>query len=116
MTETEFRAHLAAQGYGEAEEILRATLATQESTLPAGHSQIQVTKSYLGEGLAGLERYAEAEGFLQAADARYLELVGPDHEAARGTARALVSLYEAWGRPDEADRYRPRTEDTPSEG
>ena len=35
-----------------------------------------------------------------------LAAYGPDNPRTAGTASSLVSLYEAWGRPSEAARYR----------
>ncbi|MBV6522449.1 MAG: Serine/threonine-protein kinase PknD [Gemmatimonadaceae bacterium] len=53
-------------------------------------------------------RYAEAEPLLLESEAR-LAAIGPSVASEREAAmKWLVDLYEAWGRPDEAQRWRSR--------
>ena len=58
------------------------------------------------DALIALDRHDEAEAVLRA---QYDELVAADGasgDQAQATAQRLVALYDAWGRPSEADRYR----------
>lgn len=63
-------------------------------------SETQRTRNRLGAVLVALERYEDAEAVLLAAYA-----AAPD-ETRSFTSQELVELYDAWGRPDEAGRYR----------
>jgi hypothetical protein len=53
-----------------------------------------------------LSEFAEAETLLLAANGRLAAALGPAHERTREARARLVALYEAWGRPREADRFR----------
>jgi tetratricopeptide (TPR) repeat protein/predicted Ser/Thr protein kinase len=59
-----------------------------------------------GACLARTSRFEEAEEHLRAAHAALTAEVKPDPDVLQRVVRRLVSLYEAWGRPDEAARYR----------
>ena len=50
--------------------------------------------------------YEEAEPLLIGAHESHVAAYGSDNPRTAGTARSLVSLYEAWGRPAEAVRFR----------
>jgi tetratricopeptide (TPR) repeat protein len=68
------------------------------------------TRSQLGRAAAGLKRYAEAESLLLEAHggllARKDSIPGRHAHAIGDTARALANLYDAWGKPEQATRWR----------
>ena len=90
----------------EAEPAAREALVIFKKALPGGHPYIAETESVLGGCLSLAERYEEAEGLLLAS---YPVLKARTGERSLETLRALeriVHLYELWGKPDQAARYR----------
>ena len=70
------------------------------------YSYAAIARSMLGVCLTELTRYAEAEvDLLEALSALELEY-GVDHTRTRTTRERLVTLYEAWDRPNRAALYR----------
>ena len=53
-----------------------------------------------------LHRYSDAEPSDLAANQSYLTSLGADHRDTQGTAKLLVELYEAWGKPSKAAEWR----------
>ena len=89
-----------------AEPLAREAVAIRERDLPAGFWTIDTAKSSLGGVLTALGRYSDAEPLLVAAYGnldRKLGLRAPDSQSARDR---LVRLYEAWGKPRQAQSYR----------
>ena len=87
----------------EAERAARRALTIQEAALAPDHPNAISTRGTLGYILLDDGRYSEAERFLLRAfeDARTTDSAGADQAQER-----LASLYEAWGRPADAERYR----------
>ena len=106
------------KAWPDAEPILRECLAIRMAKEPDDWRTFN-TKSMLGEALLGQKRYDEAEPLL--ADA----LDGLTKRAAvippQGKVRfveaadRVISLYESWGKHDEAARWRVRLGITPSD-
>ncbi len=90
----------------EAEAELRTALAIAERAFPADSPSLGGYQQALGNVLVRQGGYAEAEPLLLAAHQSHSAAYGPDNPRTAGTASSLVSLYEAWGRPAEAARYR----------
>ncbi len=67
------------------------------------------SRSHYGACLTQLERYEEAEAALQAAYQVLLAERGDEHKWTLRVGDRLADLYEAWGKPDKADEYRPRS-------
>jgi tetratricopeptide (TPR) repeat protein len=61
-----------------------------------------------GSALAALGRYPEAEEHLLAAFERQRGELGEGHAQSQSTVKALVELYEAWGRDSDAVTWRGR--------
>jgi serine/threonine-protein kinase len=84
---------------------LRAAQQLFEETLPM-HWVLGEVKWQLGLCLAETGSLAEAEPLILAG----IEIVenqwGPEHKSTGGARAAAVRLYEAWGKPAEADKYR----------
>ncbi len=109
---------LAQKRYAEAEPVLRDCLAVRRAKQP-GTADVFWTQSLLGAALLGQQKYADAEplllqayeGLSQSAkspEQRHHGLATPGHLA---TARErLVQLYDAWGQPAEAAKWRQAAE------
>lgn len=94
---------LVAQGrFDEAYEHAGAARQMLVSALPDGHWRTALAASAEGAALAGLHRYAEAEALLVDSytvlsnDARAMKALVDE------AGERLVSLYEAWGKPEKA--------------
>jgi tetratricopeptide (TPR) repeat protein/tRNA A-37 threonylcarbamoyl transferase component Bud32 len=90
----------------EAESQLRAALAVAERAYPAESPGLAGYRGGLGTVLVMRGRYREAEPLLLEAYQVQLEAGGAEDQRTIQAADALVELYDAWGRPAEADRYR----------
>jgi len=91
-----------------AEPMLRHALQVRQRTLSEDDLRIGQTKSILGGVLTRLARYDEAEPLLVDAQRILKDASAPGEEGqeARANLTRLVALYEAWGRPEQAARYR----------
>jgi hypothetical protein len=64
------------------------------------------SECWYGASLAGQRRYAEAERHLLDAEKGLREARSTPRRYYRQAVERLVKLYEAWGKPDEAARWR----------
>jgi len=87
-------------------EVLAATVADAEQVLPADNWRLAVFRQHQGIVLRKLRRFEEAETALQAARAVLEKALGTDNERTRFNWAEFAALYEAWGRPDEAAKWR----------
>jgi hypothetical protein len=75
--------------------------------LPDGHWRTAVAANTEGAALAGLRRFAEAEGLL----VESYTVLSNDASAipmfVNQASERLVSLYEAWGKPEKAAEILP---------
>jgi len=89
-----------------AETPAREALAIRQERLPAGHADVLVSAALLGRALMCQARYAEAESALL----NTWISAGPPEPSAeephKQLAQALAELYQRWGRPDRAARWR----------
>ena len=88
----------------EAEPLLQQALAIRQQAFPEGHGETAEVKSVLGICLTRLKRYPEAEQLLLEGFAG-LEPRSKRDRYRRKTLKALVLLYEAWGKPSDAAHY-----------
>lgn len=100
---------MAQQRPAEALPLLEEGLRIWETSLPATHWATAYLRGVTGACLTQLQRYPEAEILLQQALAALLEAVGAENSYTKTTAGHLVTLYEAWGKPAEGERYRTYT-------
>jgi tetratricopeptide (TPR) repeat protein len=93
-----------------AEPILRECLALREKHLRPTNWAVANARSMLGAALAGQKRYEEAEPLLVAGydgmTAPWAELIPPARGNVELAAQRLVDLYTAWGKPEEAAKWR----------
>ena len=90
----------------EAEGCLRAVLEKLVQVYPQDHPGVANTRGALGECLIRRERYPEAEPLLLDSQRVFETKMGPADPRTQNAKTRLVQLYEAWGKPDEAARYR----------
>ena len=90
----------------EAEPILRDVLDARERVLPGTHRHIGVSRSLLARLHMLREEYDEAEPLAMSAYKQLVASLGPDHPYTRTARQQCATLYEEWGRPDEAARWR----------
>ncbi len=98
---------LLAQGQpAKAEPLLRLALQTRRRVYTANDYRIGAIESLLGDALTQLKRFGEAEPLLLHAHATLRRIPGVQGRDARDNVKRLMALYDAWGRPQDADRYR----------
>jgi tetratricopeptide (TPR) repeat protein/tRNA A-37 threonylcarbamoyl transferase component Bud32 len=90
----------------EAEAELRAAVAIAERVYPENSAGRAAYDLPLGNLLAERGRFADAEPLVRSAHAAFLATEGSDGPRTTEAAAWLVKLYDAWGRPDDAARYR----------
>lgn len=90
----------------ELESIRRWRLETTLAENGAEDFDTGCLRGELGDCLTRMARYAEAEEQLLEAHRVLDATVGADHMRTIRAVRALVDLYEAWGKPEKATRWR----------
>jgi tetratricopeptide (TPR) repeat protein len=90
----------------EAESKLRDALQIGTRAFPKGHYYIAITEGALGECLTTQKRHADAESLLLRSYAVMKSSLGQQDPRTAEAIGRLVTLYEAWGKPDDAGRYR----------
>jgi hypothetical protein len=97
--------------WAEAEPVLRECLGSREKSQPDEWSTFN-TRSTLGGSLLGQKKYAEAEPLIvsgyEGMKAREARIPPPGRPRFTDAAERVVKLYEAWGKKDEAARWRAR--------
>ncbi len=88
----------------EAGALLDEALAIRQALLPEGHWGLAEVQEAQGARLAALGRFEEAEPLLRESYQVLAASGGP--RLTRRALRDLARLYEAWGRPAQAARYR----------
>jgi tetratricopeptide (TPR) repeat protein len=101
--------HLKQKRYTEAESLFRECLAIREKK-ESGKWQYFATHRGLGESLLGQKKYAEAEKHLvqgyEGLKEREATIPRLDRSSVTEALEQIVELYEAWGKPDEATKWR----------
>ena len=91
----------------QAEQLLRACLSLRQKELPARHWWLVAeTRSLLGQVVSERGRKPAAERMLLDAYAALSEDANAPGGLRRLTRERIIALYESWGRPDEAQRWR----------
>ena len=90
----------------EAELLLRGSLADLQLRMPAGAWQIANAQSLVGALLTARARYEEAERLLTSAHDALLADQGSNSRLTSDARKRVADLYEAWGKPAEAARWR----------
>jgi len=87
-------------------ELLSGALAGFKQTLPEGHWIIGTAGVNLAEPLISLKRWEQAEGVLLESNSILEQALGSAHPRAGHCRAALVRVYEGWGKPDQAERWK----------
>jgi tetratricopeptide (TPR) repeat protein len=99
--------------YAEAEPVARDCLALRAKNRPDAWATFY-TRSLLGGALLGQQKYADAEPLLVQGYAGMKERAAQTPEAFKDRPMQvlewLVQLYDAWGKPDEAAKWRKELE------
>jgi len=95
--------------YVNAEPLLRQDLLQHEKYVPNLWSRFR-SESLLGDSLLGLKRFDEAKPFLiggyKGLKQRAAEIPAPLKHHLTEAGERVVRLYEEWGKPDEAAKWR----------
>jgi tetratricopeptide (TPR) repeat protein len=100
------------QKYADAEPVLRESLDILQKNHPETWERFRA-QSLLGAALLGRQKYAEAEPHLVQGYQGMNKLEKSQGHKPHGPSKALerlVQLYTAWGRPDEAAKWRKELE------
>ena len=92
--------------FDEAERYHSEALNGLEASLDADHWRIAIARVHYGQCLLAMKRFEEAEAMLLAGHRGLAASLGEDHSRVANAARLLVELYEAQGRPADADPFR----------
>jgi tetratricopeptide (TPR) repeat protein len=92
--------------FAEAESYARRAYDLARAVLAPNHVDVIRPQRILGACLIQLRRFADAEPVLLDAHRKLLDGWGADSPFTRSSASVLVRMYELWGRPADADRYR----------
>jgi hypothetical protein len=105
---------LDAKLYAEAEPLLREAVSLREKRAPDAW-EAHVARSLLGGALLGRQKYADAEPLLLSGYAGLKQTSTRvssrvNARLLRETLERLVQLYDNWGNPDEAAKWRKELE------
>jgi tetratricopeptide (TPR) repeat protein len=89
-----------------AEEQLRACLAAGRERLAPRHWLRGLVEALLGDCLAAQQKYADAEPLVLSGYETLRNAADAPAEQVREAHARVVALYKAWGRPDEAGRWK----------
>jgi hypothetical protein len=89
-----------------AERWLRESLAVRRANLPPGHFLVASSESILGDLLRMRKQYPRAEAMLVGAERALVATRGERAPIVADARKRLVDLYDAWGRPEDAARWR----------
>jgi tetratricopeptide (TPR) repeat protein len=92
--------------YDQSENLQRQAIAVHQKSLKPDHWMIHRNRRELGACLIKLKRYGEAEEELLTAHAGLKAALGNQHERTQRAVSLLVELYEAWGKPGQAEPFR----------
>lgn len=90
----------------EAEGLVREAVETSRRTMGPDAWRPSYYALALAEAMIAQAQFELAERELHAAREKLTAALGADHEYARSARRLLVRLYDAWGRGDEARKWR----------
>ena len=92
--------------FEEAAVVYESLMPRAHEIFPADHINLALFRGGYGSLLTQLERFDEAEVELLAAFEVVSATLGEQNARSISQARRLVELYEAWGKPADAARYR----------
>ena len=100
---------VATRHFEEAREVAGEARRILASSLPESHWQVAMAKNAEGAALVGIGDYKEAEPLLLGSLAGLSD--APIADLPERGRRRLAELYTAWGRPEQANKYKIRVMD-----
>ena len=100
--------------HDEAEQLYRKTIDAKRRVLGDAHPDTAKTERALAEMYVNLHRYSDAEPLALTAYDAFHRAVGDASALTQGAIRTVVSLYEAWGKPDKAAEWRAKLSKDPT--
>jgi non-specific serine/threonine protein kinase/serine/threonine-protein kinase len=101
--------------FAEAESLMARSVVAGRRAAQDKHFSFGLTLVLHGRSLTGLKRFEDAEqNLLKGYDILKAARRAADHQLTSDAVRALVDLYDAWDRPEDAARFRamlPESED-----
>lgn len=92
--------------YVEAETLLSEAFEIRKKRKPQGHWETAKTESILGSALTGQGRFEEAESLLLHSYPLIVADRGAEHRRTNEAIQRIVTLYEVWGKSEEANKWR----------
>ncbi|GAB5537074.1 MAG: hypothetical protein Rubg2KO_33230 [Rubricoccaceae bacterium] len=90
----------------EAEPLFREAVALMQALHPNGHPATSLFESKWAGTLAESGRYAEAEPVLLRAHAEIMDGFGAEHSFVGLSRERIAAMYDAWGRTEDAARWK----------
>ncbi|MGE3166679.1 MAG: tetratricopeptide repeat protein [Planctomycetota bacterium] len=90
----------------EAASLFPDIVAGMRRAQPSGSPLAAIYERFQGLTLMDLGRYSEAEPLLLGAYQTFEQALGKAHQRTQTARESLIELYQAWGKPDEAERWR----------
>ncbi len=98
--------------FAAADALLQEAIASFRAAFPAGDTETAAALLAYGRCLVKLGRFEDAEAALLEAQRDLAAAFGEEVQQTRDAVAALVELYEAWGQPGAAARWRARATTT----
>ena len=99
----------------EAEVILVSLKEWVDGQFNPGDIPSVMISELLADARIKLHKFAEAQTLAEDTYRGYRDLFGPDAPGTRRSIERLIGLYDAWGRPAEADRWRQELSEVPED-
>lgn len=99
-------------GLGKGDEALAVAMdisAAADANLGEENTFRWMTHISIGDSYTTLGRFEEAEKEMLHAHEMIVKVIGRDARTARSAAKGIVKLYEAWGKPDEVEKWKALT-------
>lgn len=100
--------------YQEADSVFNETERLRIEASGPHHSNLAVAYTYHALLHVRQRQFEEAERLLQRAEAIVHATIAEEHHHTQWVYEGFVELYDAWGRPDDAARYRAKLIQTPT--
>jgi len=100
--------HVCQGRYNQAESLLARVLRTSRHAFGETYPLTLDLMTQLGHVYMGQGHYDDAEPLLLKCEEVRRQNLGEDHPTTAASVKTLISLYEAWGKPQEVEKWRAR--------
>ena len=97
--------------YVTAEQYATEAVTARRAILPDDHPELASALNLLGRILVQAGQYDRAEPLLRESYSQFAETLGASHVDTVGSLQDIVDLYDAWGMPDKATKWRAKLPD-----